>query len=289
VSVALGRGRHRPRRAWRSATPTPGRRRRIGRLRAAGVDVSVGCREAEARALNAGHLKRVGRGLPFCALKLAQSLDGRIATAAGESRWITGEDARAEGHRLRAFHDAIMVGSGTALADDPLLTCRIPGLEGRSPVRVVVDRRLRLPPTSRLARSAREVPVWVVAGPDADGAAARALEARGCEVLRVAGPADGPGVAASAVLAALAGRGITRLLVEGGATLAAALLRAHLVDRLHLFEAPILLGAEAVPGVGPLGLGRLGDAPRWRRVEERRLGGGDRLSVLDAGSAPGPG
>ena len=262
----------------------------IARLRAAGVEVSVGCREAEARALNIGHLKRVGRGLPFCALKLAQSLDGRIATATGESRWITGPEARAEGHRLRAFHDAIMVGSGTALADDPLLTCRAPGLEDRSPVRVVVDRRLRLSPASRLAASAGEVPVWVVGGPEADEARAAALAACGCEVLHVAAAADGPGDGGAGVLAALAGRGITRLLVEGGATLAAALLRAHLVDRLHLFDAPILLGAEAVPGVGPLGLERLGDAPRWRRVEERRLGGGDdRLSVLDAVPAPGPG
>lgn len=252
----------------------------IARLRAAGVEVEVGLREAEARALNAGHLKRVARGLPFCALKLAQSLDGRIATATGESRWITGAEARAEGHRLRASHDAIMVGSGTALADDPMLTCRVPGLEDRSPVRVVVDRRLRLPPAGRLATSAREVPTWVVAGAAADPTSARALEAAGCEVLRVPEAAD-PDEAIRRVLATLAGRGITRLLVEGGATLAAALLRAHLVDRLHLFDAPILLGADALPGVGPLGAGPLGDTPRWRRVDERRLGE-DRLSVLDA-------
>lgn len=252
----------------------------IARLRAAGVEVLVGCREAEARALNAGHLKRVARGLPFCALKLAQSLDGRIATATGESRWITGAEARAEGHRLRASHDAIMVGSGTALADDPMLTCRVPGLEDRSPVRVVVDRRLRLPPASRLAASAREVPTWVVAGAAPDPASARALEAAGCEVLRVAEAAD-LDEEIRGVLATLAGRGITRLLVEGGATLAAALLRAHLVDRLHLFDAPILLGGDALPGVGPLGAGPLGHIPRWRRVDERRLGE-DRLGVFDA-------
>ena len=256
----------------------------IAKLRAAGIKVEIGCRAAEAGELNAGHLKRMARGLPFCALKLAQSLDGRIATATGESRWITGEAARAEGHRLRARHDAIMIGSGTALADDPLLTCRdSPGLEHRSPVRIVLDRRLRLPPTSRLARSAREVPVWVVAGPDADEAAAEVLGAQGCEVLRVpdaAGDGEGNGGMASA-LAALAGRGITRLFVEGGAEVAAALLRAHLVDRLHLFTAPILLGSEALPGVGPLGQGRLAGAPRWRRVEGRALGD-DRLDVLDA-------
>jgi diaminohydroxyphosphoribosylaminopyrimidine deaminase/5-amino-6-(5-phosphoribosylamino)uracil reductase len=253
----------------------------IDRLRAAGIPVEVGCREAEARELNAGHLKRMAHGLPFCALKLAQSLDGRIATATGESRWITGEAARAEGHRLRAYHDAVVVGSGTALADDPLLTCRAPGLEHRSPVRIVLDRRLRLPPTSRLARSAREVPVWVVTRPDADEAAAEALGAQGCEVLRVRGAAGDENVGVASVLAALAGRGITRLFVEGGAEVAAALLRAHLVDRLHLFTAPILLGSEALPGVGPLGLDRLADASRWRRVEGRALGD-DRLDVLDA-------
>lgn len=252
-------------------------------LRAAGIPVEVGCREAEAREVNAGHLKRMAQGLPFCALKLAHSLDGRIATATGESRWITGEAARAEGHRLRAYHDAIMVGSGTALADDPLLTCRAPGLGHRSPVRVVADRRLRLPPTSRLAMGAREVPVWVVAGEEADEAAAEALAARGCVVLRVAGGGAGDGEAGAArgALAALAGRGITRVLVEGGAGLAAALLRSHLVDRLHLFTAPIVLGAESLPGVGPLGIGRLADARRWRRVEGRALGE-DRLDVLDS-------
>jgi diaminohydroxyphosphoribosylaminopyrimidine deaminase/5-amino-6-(5-phosphoribosylamino)uracil reductase len=173
-----------------------------------------------------------------------------------------------------------VVGSGTALADDPLLTCRVTGLEHRSPVRVVLDRRLRLWPGSKLARSAREVPVWVVTGPAPDEAAAEALGALGCEVLRVPEAGDGE-AGMPRVLAALAGRGITRLLVEGGAGVAAALLRAHLVDRLHLFTAPLVLGAESLPSVGQLGLDRLADAPRWRRVEGRALGD-DRLDVLDA-------
>ena len=132
--------------------------RGIALLREAGIVVDVGCRAAEAREILAGFAKRLATGLPFCTLKLATSLDGRIATSTGESKWITGEAARADGHRLRASHDAIMVGSGTALADDPLLTCRLPDLQGRSPVRVVLDRRLRLEPTSRLATTAREVP-----------------------------------------------------------------------------------------------------------------------------------
>jgi diaminohydroxyphosphoribosylaminopyrimidine deaminase/5-amino-6-(5-phosphoribosylamino)uracil reductase len=244
-------------------------------LREAGVAVEVGCREEEAREVNAGYLKRVRAGLPWVSLKLAWSLDGRIATAGGESKWITGEAARAEGHRLRASHDAIVVGSGTALADDPLLTCRLPGLEDRQPVRVVVDRRLRLPPGSRLAATAREVPVWIVAGPEAEERRAADLAERGVEILRV----EGGGAAAA--LAALGCRGITRVLAEGGARLAAALLRERLVDRLYLFEAPLLLGAEALPGVGDLGVERLAEAPRWRRVGQVALGD-DRLTVLDA-------
>jgi diaminohydroxyphosphoribosylaminopyrimidine deaminase/5-amino-6-(5-phosphoribosylamino)uracil reductase len=250
--------------------------RGIALLREAGIVVDVGCRAAEAREVLAGFAKRLATGLPFCTLKLATSLDGRIATSTGESKWITGEAARADGHCLRASHDAIMVGSGTALADDPLLTCRLPDLPDRSPVRVVLDRLLRLQPTSRLATTAREVPTWVITG-SADPSRADALAACGIEIIRLPGADQ----TARPALAALAERGITRLLVEGGATLAGSLLRAGFVDRLHLYQAPILLGAEAMPGVGALDLRHLADAPRWRRLEERRIGH-DLLSVLDA-------
>jgi diaminohydroxyphosphoribosylaminopyrimidine deaminase/5-amino-6-(5-phosphoribosylamino)uracil reductase len=250
--------------------------RGIALLREAGIVVDVGCRAAEACEVLAGFAKRLATGLPFCSLKLATSLDGRIATSTGESKWITGEAARADGHCLRASHDAIMVGSGTALADDPLLTCRLRDLPDRSPVRVVLDRRLRLKPTSRLATTAREVPTWVITG-SADPSRADALAACGIEIIRLPGADQ----TARPALAALAERGITRLLVEGGATLAGSLLCAGLVDRLHLYQAPILLGAEAMPGVGALDLRHLADAPRWRRLEERRIGH-DLLSVLDA-------
>jgi diaminohydroxyphosphoribosylaminopyrimidine deaminase/5-amino-6-(5-phosphoribosylamino)uracil reductase len=251
--------------------------RGIGLLREAGILVDVGCRESEVLEILAGFLKRLRSGLPFCTLKLAQSLDGRIAMADGRSRWITGEAARADAHRLRAVHDAILVGSGTALADDPLLTCRLPEIADRSPVRVVLDRRLRLSPMSRLAATAREVPTWVITHETADTARADALAACGIEVIRLAAAEE----TARPALAALARKGITRLLVEGGATVAASLLSTGLVDRLHLYEAPILLGAEALPGVAALGLRHLAEASRWRRVEERRLGD-DLLSVLDA-------
>jgi diaminohydroxyphosphoribosylaminopyrimidine deaminase / 5-amino-6-(5-phosphoribosylamino)uracil reductase len=251
----------------------------IARLQAAGVEVEVGCLEAEARRLNAGFFLRVHHQRPLVALKLATSADSRIATATGESQWITGPAARAEGHRLRLRHDAILVGSGTALADDPLLTCRLPGLEARSPVRVVIDRRLRLDPGSRLARDAAAPPVWLFTGGIAPPAAAAALRAAGVTLFPLAA-AEEPGAALREVLAALAGQGITRVLVEGGATLATAFLREGLVDRLYLFEAPLLVGADGRPAVHPLAVRHLVEATRWRRVEERLLGP-DRLGVLE--------
>ena len=249
----------------------------IERLRAAGIEVALGCLGEAACRLNAGFFLRMRERRPLVALKLATSADGRIATAGGDSKWITGAAARAEGHRLRLRHDAILVGSGTALADDPLLTCRLPGLEARSPVRVVLDRRLRLAPDGRLARSAARQPLWLfTAAPEST--AAGALRRRGAELHPLA---DEPAAAQlRAVLAVLAGQGITRLLVEGGAAVATAFLRAGLVDRLHLFDAPLLLGADGRPATLSLGVERLEAAPRWRRVEERLLED-DRVAVLE--------
>lgn len=249
----------------------------IERLRAAGMEVTVGCREAEACRLNTGFFLRMQHRRPLVALKLATSADGRIATASGDSQWITGSAARAEGHRLRLRHDAILVGSGTALADDPMLTCRLPGLADRSPVRVVLDRRLRLRPDSQLAQSAAELPVWLfTASGDATGTAE--LRAAGVTVLPLSETHSGPML--HEVLATLAAQGITRLLVEGGATLATAFLRERLVDRLYQFEAPLLIGADGVPATHSLAVDRLVDAARWRRLEERSLGP-DRLGVLE--------
>jgi diaminohydroxyphosphoribosylaminopyrimidine deaminase/5-amino-6-(5-phosphoribosylamino)uracil reductase len=247
----------------------------IARLRAAGIAVDVGCMEAEACRLNAGFFSRMRARRPQVALKLATSADGRIATASGDSKWITGPAARAEGHRLRLRHDAILVGSGTALADDPMLTCRLPGLEERSPVRVVLDRRLRLEPASRLARSAASQPLWVFTrAPDA----AAALRRLGAELHPLADASSEAQL--RAMLAVLAEQGITRLLVEGGAAVATAFLRAGLVDRLYLFDAPLLIGADGRPATLSLGVDRLEAAPRWRRVEERLLED-DRVAVLE--------
>ena len=245
--------------------------RGVDRLRAAGTEVRMGIGRAEAEEINAGFFLKVRTGRPLVTLKLATSLDGRIALRTGESRWITGEAARRRGHWLRAIHDAVLVGSGTALADDPLLTCRLEGLEGRSPVRVLLDPRLKVPPRAQLYRNARDVPVWLVVGDRATATSVAEREALGAEPIRVSEDDTGR-VPIAEVLAALAGRGITRLLVEGGSRLAAVLLGAGLVDRLAWFRAPLVLGGDGLAAADALGLARLADAPRFRRVDVETVG-----------------
>jgi diaminohydroxyphosphoribosylaminopyrimidine deaminase/5-amino-6-(5-phosphoribosylamino)uracil reductase len=245
--------------------------RGLRRLAGAGIAVESGLCAAEAAEINAGFLSRVRRGRPLVTLKLAATLDGRIATAGGESRWITGPAARERGHLLRASHDAIMVGSGTVLADDPLLTCRLPGLEGRSPVRVVLDRRQRIPPGARLVATARRAPTWLLTSPDADPARRARLIDHGVVVIDVP-PDPAGGLDLAAALTALGERGLTRLLVEGGAQLAAALLRARLVDRLSWFHAPLLIGGDGVPALAALGRTGLADMPAFERVAVEAVG-----------------
>lgn len=224
----------------------------IERLRAAGIEVVLGVRETESQALVAPWVKHVTTGLPFVALKLALSLDGRIATRTGVSKWVTGPDARAKVHALRSSHDAIAVGIGTALADDPRLTVR--DVAGTSPARVVFDTKLRLPTSSRLAQTAKEVPVLVLCGYDADARLEDELATLGVEVIR--GPVSTEGrLDAAAALRALAQRGFVSVMVEGGAELAGSLFAGRLADELHAFVAPILLGprgrAGAVDWAGP--------------------------------------
>jgi diaminohydroxyphosphoribosylaminopyrimidine deaminase / 5-amino-6-(5-phosphoribosylamino)uracil reductase len=200
-------------------------------------------------------------------LKLATSLDGRIATAAGESRWITGGAAREQVHRLRAEHDAVVVGIETALADDPELTVRLAGYDGRQPARVVLDSRQRLTPDCKLVRSAREVPTFVVATADPDPA----LTEAGVRVLSVrAVGEDRPEL--KSVVQALAAEGLSSLFVEGGGQVAGSFLRCGLVDAIEWFRAPILIGGEGRPGVGALAVAELAQAPHFRRVEVRELG-----------------
>jgi diaminohydroxyphosphoribosylaminopyrimidine deaminase/5-amino-6-(5-phosphoribosylamino)uracil reductase len=240
-------------------------------LRAAGIAVDLGLCGETAAELNAGFFSRVLRGRPLVTLKLATSLDGRIALAGGESRWITGAAARARAHLLRADHDAVLVGIGTVLADDPELTCRLAGLGRRSPVRVVVDRGLRLPLTSRLLADAATRPVWVLTAASADPRRRQALAASGAELIEVDEAANGLDLGAA--LSALGRRGLTRLLVEGGSRLAAGLLASGLVDRLAWFHAPLLIGGDGVPAVAALGLDRLAAARGFERIATEPCGG----------------
>ncbi len=245
--------------------------RGIAGLKAAGVAVEVGLLAEAAAEVNAGFLTRVRDGRPLVTLKLASTLDGRIATGGGESRWITGPAARATAHYLRATHDAVLVGGGTALADDPHLDVRLPGLEERAPLRVVLDGRLRLPLTHDLVGRARTQPTLLVTRCDSDPDKRRAYQAAGVEVATVGTGAAG-GLALDEALGLLGARGITRLLAEGGGRLAAGLLRAGLVDRLVWFHAPGVIGAEGVPAVGDSGLARLADMARFRRTGVSVLG-----------------
>jgi diaminohydroxyphosphoribosylaminopyrimidine deaminase/5-amino-6-(5-phosphoribosylamino)uracil reductase len=257
--------------------------RGIEQLRQAGVEVAVGLGRAEADAVNAGFILRVRANRPLVTLKLATSLDGRIATKSGASQWITGEQARARGHLLRASHDAIMIGSGTALADDPALTCRLPGLEERSPVRIVLDRRLRLAPASKLATGACSVPTWLFTGADAAARRQDALRTLGVDIQVVGADADGR-LDLREVLAALAARGITRVLVEGGAELATSLLRARLVDRLAWFRGAMLIGGDGRAAIGALGVETIADALAAKPTDGALLAqGGLERYMIEAG------
>jgi diaminohydroxyphosphoribosylaminopyrimidine deaminase/5-amino-6-(5-phosphoribosylamino)uracil reductase len=263
----------------------------LARLRAAGLGVEIGLCAAEAAEINAGFFQRVRLGRPLVTLKLATSLDGRIATASGESRWITGEPARERAHLLRATHDAILAGTGTVIADDPQLTCRLPGLWQHSPVRIALDRQLRIPLTARLVAEARATPTWMVTLSSADPARQQALRDAGVIVIAAEPPADTERaglIDLTMALGLLGDRGITRLLVEGGGRLAAALLRAGLIDRLVWFHAPVLLGGDAVPAIAELGLDALAKAPAFERVSSEIVGD-DVLTmfrVRPAGEAP---
>ncbi|MCC6767221.1 MAG: bifunctional diaminohydroxyphosphoribosylaminopyrimidine deaminase/5-amino-6-(5-phosphoribosylamino)uracil reductase RibD [Deltaproteobacteria bacterium] len=237
-------------------------------LARAGVAVTTGVLAEEAGAVSAWFRHFVVRRRPFVILKLAASLDGRIATAAGASRWITGAAARRWVHTLRNRVDAVMVGSETVRADDPSLTCRVRG--GRDPVRIVIDGRLQTPLAAAVVRQRSAAATIVATTAAAPVGRRRALADAGVEVIVV--PAKGGKVDLGTLLRGLAARGIVSVLVEGGGDLAAAMVRARLVDRLAVITAPVLLGGDGRPMLGALGLRRLGDAPRLVRQTVVRLG-----------------
>src|SRR5438067_2285009 len=241
--------------------------RGFNRLREAGVEVRTPLLEREAAALNRGFFLRVGERRPLVTLKIATSLDGRIASASGDSRWITGTEARRFAHLLRATHDAVLVGIETALADDPVLTCRIPGREQDSPLRVVLDTRLRLEARSQLASTTRDVPTLLFTVTEGGSALAEC----GVEIVKVTRDARGrPDI--RAVLAELAARGITRLLVEGGAGVHASFLDRGYVDRLELLRGPLALGASGHAAIDALAALSLDEAPRFVAAGTQELG-----------------
>lgn len=239
-------------------------------LRRAGIAVTEGVEAEAARVAHAGFLRRVTEGLPALTLKLATTLDGRIATASGESRWITGPEARRHVHALRLAHDAVLVGAGTARADDPDLTVRGLGA-AHQPVRIVIDTFLSLPPDSRLGRSAGTSPVWLCHGPEAPDLARAAWLARGARLIACAMAPDGR-VDATDALRQLAAAGLTRILCEGGGQLAAALVRAGLVTEIVAYAAGKLIGDEGRAALGPLHLAELAAAPSFRLADTSVLG-----------------
>ena len=237
------------------------------KLAGAGIKVESGVERAAAERLNAGFILTKTKDRPLFTLKVAQTLDARTATAAGESQWITGAEARRTGHMMRARHDAIMIGITTALADNPDLTCRLPGLAGRSPVRIVLDSQLRLPLESKLVQTAGEVPLWLIAGSDADGQRVGALEEAGARVITIPPVRD-----LTSVATLLAGKGITRVLVEGGATLHASFMAADLVDRLSVFTAPSVMGGDGLTSIAAFGTKKLEQSVQFRHTHSQKCG-----------------
>jgi diaminohydroxyphosphoribosylaminopyrimidine deaminase/5-amino-6-(5-phosphoribosylamino)uracil reductase len=232
------------------------------RLRAAGIVVDVGLSAAEAAHDHAGHFRRIRDKRPHVVLKLAVSSDDKIAAAGHRPVAISGDAARSRVHLLRGQSDAILVGIGTVLTDDPLLTCRLPGMEAQSPVRVVLDRALRIPGSSRLVHSARETPLWVMTSNLAEAPAAMKLGAAGAQVIRVASAP--PGLDLQAVLHALAEKGITRLLVEGGSRVASSFVAAGLVDEMWLLRGPNAIGADGVPALDALPVSAITQSPQFK-------------------------
>lgn len=241
----------------------------IARLRQAGLEVVEQVEEARATYVHQGFFKAKTEGLPLVTLKLAASFDGRIATASGESRWITGPLARRRVHMMRAVHDGVLVGGGTLRADDPDLRVRDLGIS-RQPVRIGVTSRLELPREARLVTGVAAGPVWMVHGPDAAPDRVADCMAAGLSLIDVAAGAGG--VDPEAALRALAARGLTRIFCEGGGSLAASLLRAGLVDRLVGFTAGKVLGGDGTPAVAAFGLSALQDAPRFTLADVTQVG-----------------
>ncbi len=252
------------------------RGRGLRRLRTAGIQVQVGLLASEARRLNAPYCKLLVRGRPWVTLKWAQSLDGKIATRTGDSQWISDERCRRDAHALRGRVDAVLVGIGTVLHDDPLLTCRLVKPR-RIATRVVLDSRLRTPVAARIVRTASDVPTWIFCTPRAPARRRTTLERLGCRVITVP---DGPGgVDLQAVLDELGRAGMTHLMVEGGGRVLGSFYDQRLFDELHCYLAPVLIGGhEAIGPLNGLGADPVHAAMRLESLRVRKLGHGWQLA-----------
>ena len=243
----------------------------IARLKEAGIQVKVGVLEKEARKLNEVFIKFITTGMPFVVMKTAMTLDGKIAAHTGDSRWVTGPEARGVVHQLRDRYDALLVGIGTVMADDPLLTTRLPDGNGRDPVRVVVDSRLRIPVAARVLHLSSTAPTVIACTEQADPVKRAELEKMGVEV--VVAPEQGGMVDLEWLLQELARRGLTGVLVEGGSRINASLLARGLIDKVMFFIAPKLIGGESAPGpVGGEGVARMTEAVPLERVKVKSVG-----------------
>ncbi len=243
-------------------------------MRKSGMEVQSGLLEDEARDLNQGFFLRIKKKRPMITLKLATSSDGKIAasavSAAGggtKEKWITGRLAREQGHYMRASHDAILVGLGTILADDPTLTCRIPGSENRSPVRIILDSSLKTPVASKLVQTADKVPVWIISEKAANEKASKKYQGMGVKILTVPDCRDLAGV-----LAHLAEEGLTRLMVEGGAKVSESFLASGFVDHVAWFRAPVELGDDALPALGGKDIALVLRQRGFRRISSEKIG-----------------
>lgn len=250
----------------------------FAQLRAAGIEVEQDVCEAEARALNEGFFLNMERGRPFVTLKTATSLDGKIAAQDGDSKWITGEDSRRSVHALRACHDAVLTGIGTVLADDPMLTCRLPGREGDSPQRVLLDSGLRI------SLQAKILPAWIFTSEATlkkEARKVKALETAGASVFAL--PLKEGRLDLEALLKRLAEKGITRLLAETGGTLAGALLARGLVDRFYWYRAPLIIGETGMSALRTEAVQALSSLQRYRLTGSERFGA-DLLEIYDCGT-----
>ncbi len=239
-------------------------------LAAQGLELRCGVLEEECLAINRPFIKHITTGLPWVTMKAGCSMDGRIAVGSGQSGWITNEKSRHQVHLLRDRVDAILVGIGTALSDDPSLTTRLPTRRGRDPLRVIIDTSLRLPVKARMLNQKSPAQTWIFCGPDPDPAKVKALEAAGGKIIPL-GLKDGRPALAE-VLAVLGREQKNSLLVEGGSLIHTSFLRDGLVDQVNLFFAPVFLGADSIPLIAGLGLERVRDGRRFALERCRRFG-----------------